>query len=86
MMQYERFGRTELSMPVFSCDWDALSVEVAGYAPRWLIPPRKSTKSGYDRGAQEVINHITETAHWLWYFELQLGRILPGCTIASWSD
>ncbi len=77
-MQYRRFGRTELQMPVFSCggmryqhSWKDL--------PREHIPPKNQANlEATIRRALEVgINHI-ETARGYGTSEVQLGQILPG--------
>ena len=77
MMQYRRFGRTELSMPVFSCGGMRYQFKWQD-APGWLIPPKNQQNlEATIRRAQEVgINHI-ETARGYGTSELQLGRILP---------
>lgn len=76
-MQYRRFGRTELQMPVFSCGgmryqfkWQDVS--------RWRIPPKSQRNlAATIRKAIEVgINHI-ETARGYGTSEMQLGWILP---------
>jgi hypothetical protein len=76
-MQYRRFGRTELQMPVFSCGG-------MRYQHSWKdVPladvPRKNQENleGTIRRALEVgINHI-ETARGYGTSEIQLGQILP---------
>jgi predicted aldo/keto reductase-like oxidoreductase len=77
MMHYRRFGRTELSMPVFSCggmryqqswqdeDWDKISSENQDRIERCIA-----------RSLEVGINHI-ETARGYGSSEVQLGRILP---------
>lgn len=76
-MQYRRFGRTELPMPVFSCggmryqhSWQDV--------PRHQIPRKnQETLNATIRRALEVgITHI-ETARGYGTSEVQLGRILP---------
>jgi len=76
-MQYRRFGRTELQMPVFSCggmryqhSWKDV--------PGWSIPNdrQKNLEATIQRSLEVGINHI-ETARGYGSSELQLGRILP---------
>ena len=76
-MQYRRFGRTELLMPVFSCGG-------MRYQHSWQdVPANKIPQQNQEnleatiRRALEVgINHI-ETAQEYGTSEMQLGRILP---------
>jgi uncharacterized protein len=77
MMQYRRFGRTELSMPVFSCGgmryqykWQDL--------PLTDIPPdnQNNLEATIYRSLELGINHI-ETARFYGSSEVQLGQILP---------
>ncbi|MGF1535127.1 MAG: aldo/keto reductase [Elainellaceae cyanobacterium] len=76
-MQYRRFGRTNLSMPVFSCggmryqhSWKDV--------PQWAIPKKNQDNlEATIRKALEVgINHI-ETARGYGTSEVQLGKVLP---------
>ncbi|MEM8544300.1 MAG: aldo/keto reductase [Cyanobacteria bacterium P01_H01_bin.119] len=76
-MQYRRFGRTELKMPVFSCggmryqhSWKDV--------PRWQIPAKnqENLNATIRRALDVGINHI-ETARGYGTSEVQLGRILP---------
>jgi uncharacterized protein len=76
-MQYRRFGRTELQMPVFSCggmryqyQWQDL--------PLSQIPEanQKNLEATILHSLQLGINHI-ETARGYGTSEMQLGRILP---------
>lgn len=76
-MEYRRFGRTELSMPVFSCGgmryqykWQDLQInEIPEDNQRNLeLTIKKSLEIG--------INHI-ETARFYGSSEVQLGQILP---------
>ncbi|NJL98671.1 MAG: aldo/keto reductase [Synechococcaceae cyanobacterium SM2_3_2] len=76
-MEYRRFGRTELSMPVFSCGgmryqhkwqdqpWEAISVD-----------NQQNLEATICRALEVGINHI-ETARGYGTSEMQLGRILP---------
>ncbi|MEM9352899.1 MAG: aldo/keto reductase [Planctomycetota bacterium] len=76
-MQYRRFGRTELQMPVFSCggmryqhQWDDL--------PLSEVPPegQANLEATIRRSLELGINHI-ETARGYGSSERQLGVILP---------
>ncbi len=76
-MQYRRFGRTELQMPVFSCGgmryqykWQDL--------PQSEVPAanQRNLEATIRRGFELGINHI-ETARGYGTSEMQLGRILP---------
>lgn len=76
-MQYRRFGRTELQMPVFSCGgmryqykWQDL--------PQWQIPGdnQRNLEATIRRSFDVGINHI-ETARGYGSSEMQLGIILP---------
>jgi predicted aldo/keto reductase-like oxidoreductase len=76
-MQYRRFGRTNLQMPVFSCggmryqqSWDDIApekVEEAG---------QRNLEATVLRALELGINHI-ETARGYGSSEMQFGRILP---------
>ena len=76
-MQYRRFGRTNLQMPVYSCggmryqqswqDQDPDAIEAAGQA---------NLEATIRRALELGINHI-ETARGYGSSEMQLGRILP---------
>ncbi|MEB3250673.1 MAG: aldo/keto reductase, partial [Cyanobacteriota bacterium] len=77
-MQYRRFGRTELQMPVFSCggmryqhSWQDL--------PLGEIPAaNQANLEATIRRALEVGIHHIETARGYGTSELQLGQVLPG--------
>lgn len=77
MMQYRRFGRTELSMPVFSCGG-------MRYHHKWQdvpvneIPPnnQQNVEATIRYSIECGINHI-ETARGYGTSEMQLGLILP---------
>ena len=77
MMQYRRFGRTELSMPVFSCGGMRYKFKWLD-VPGWLIPQKnqQNLEATIRRAVEVGINHI-ETARGYGTSELQLGRILP---------
>ncbi|NEQ52975.1 MAG: aldo/keto reductase [Leptolyngbya sp. SIO3F4] len=76
-MQYRRFGRTELQMPVFSCggmryqhSWKDI--------PQWQIPAKnqQNLDATIHRSVELGINHI-ETARGYGTSEIQLGKVLP---------
>ena len=77
MMQYRRFGRTELQMPVFSCGG-------MRYQHKWQdIDPKEVPADGQanleatiHRALELGINHI-ETARGYGSSEMQLGWVLP---------
>lgn len=77
MMQYRRFGRTELQMPVFSCGG-------MRYQYKWQDVPladipqknQENLEATIRRAIALGINHI-ETARGYGTSEMQLGRILP---------
>jgi uncharacterized protein len=76
-MQYRRFGRTELQMPVFSCGG-------MRYQHKWSDVPFSDIPTANQRNLEATIrrsfelgiNHI-ETARAYGTSELQLGKILP---------
>ena len=76
-MQYRRFGRTELQMPVFSCGG-------MRYQYKWQdVPPsqipeanQKNLAATIARSLELGINHI-ETARGYGTSEMQLGKVLP---------
>lgn len=76
-MQYRRFGRTNISMPVFSCGGMRYQYKWKD-VPGWLIPGDKQNdlEATIRRSIEVGINHI-ETARGYGTSELQLGRILP---------
>ena len=76
-MQYRRFGRTGLQMPVFSCggmryqhSWKDI--------PQWQIPGKnqENLEATIRRSLAVGINHI-ETARGYGTSEVQLGKVLP---------
>ncbi|MBE9107850.1 aldo/keto reductase [Nodosilinea sp. LEGE 07298] len=77
-MQYRRFGRTELQMPVFSCGG-------MRYQHSWKDVPladipqknQENLEATIRRALDVGINHI-ETARGYGTSEVQLGQILPG--------
>ena len=76
MMQYRRFGRTELQMPLFSCGG-------MRYQYKWQDVPEKEISADsqqnlaaiIERALEVGINHI-ETARGYGTSELQLGKVL----------
>jgi len=76
-MQYRRFGRTNLSMPVFSCGGMRYQYKWKD-VPGWRIPwqQQKNLEATIRQAIELGINHI-ETARGYGTSELQLGRILP---------
>ncbi len=76
MMQYRRFGRTELQMPLFSCGG-------MRYQYKWQDVPEEQIPADNQRNLEAIINralevginHI-ETARGYGTSELQLGKIL----------
>ncbi len=76
-MKYRRFGRTELSMPVFSCggmryqqSWQ--DVDLSEITP----DSQRNLEATIHRALEVGINHI-ETARGYGTSELQLGQLLP---------
>jgi predicted aldo/keto reductase-like oxidoreductase len=77
-MKYRRFGRTELTMPVFSCGG-------MRYQYKWQEVPvaevpadnQANLEATIRRALELGINHI-ETARGYGSSEMQLGKILPG--------
>ncbi|MDB9510276.1 aldo/keto reductase [Kamptonema animale CS-326] len=76
-MQYRRFGRTELQMPVFSCGGMRYQYKWQDVAPD-MVPPdhQKELETTIRRSIECGINHI-ETARGYGTSEMQLGAILP---------
>lgn len=77
MMQYRRFGRTQLQMPLFSCGGMRYQFKWQD-VPGWQIPSdnQQNLEATIRRAVEVGINHI-ETARGYGTSELQLGRILP---------
>jgi uncharacterized protein len=76
-MQYRRFGRTELSMPVFSCGG-------MRYQYKWQDVPASEIPANSQQNVENTIRkaldlgiHHIETARGYGTSELQLGQILP---------
>src|SRR5947209_1750460 len=77
-MKYRRFGRTELSMPVFSCGGMRYQFKWQDVPPQDIPVQNQDNLEATIRRALELgINHI-ETARGYGSSEMQLGRILPG--------
>ncbi|HEY9845980.1 MAG TPA: aldo/keto reductase, partial [Candidatus Caenarcaniphilales bacterium] len=77
MMQYRRFGRTELQMTVFSCGGMRYQYKWQDVPEAEIPAANQQNLEATIRRAFEVgINHI-ETARGYGTSELQLGRILP---------
>src|SRR5436309_12035234 len=76
-MQYRRFGRTELQIPVFSCGGMRYQYKWQD-VPENEIPPenQENLEATIERSLELGINHI-ETARGYGTSEMQLGRILP---------
>lgn len=76
-MQYRRFGRTQLQMPVFSCGGMRYQYKWQD-VPGWQIPGdnQRNVEATIRRAIEVGINHI-ETARGYGTSEMQLGRILP---------
>lgn len=76
-MQYRRFGRTELQMPVFSCGGMRYQYKWQDVPGSQIPDDNQQNLAATIKKAVEVgINHI-ETARGYGTSELQLGRILP---------
>src|SRR5437899_2655586 len=76
-MKYRRFGRTELSMPVFSCGGMRFQFKWQDVAPNNI--PRKNQQNletTIHRAFQLGINHF-ESARGYGSSEMQLGKVLP---------
>ncbi len=76
MMQYRRFGRTELQMPLFSCGGMRYQYKWQD-VPEEQIPAdnQRNLAATINRALEVGINHI-ETARGYGTSELQLGKIL----------
>jgi uncharacterized protein len=76
-MEYRRFGRTELQMPVFSCGGMRYQYKWQD-TPAWKIPQKnqRNLEETICRSLEVGINHI-ETARGYGTSEMQLGKILP---------
>lgn len=76
-MQYRRFGRTELQMPVFSCGGMRYQHSWQDVA-RGMIPPegQRNLEATIHRAFELGITHV-ETARGYGSSEMQLGLVLP---------
>jgi predicted aldo/keto reductase-like oxidoreductase len=76
-MQYRRFGRTELAMPVFSCGGMRYQFKWQDVDPGAIpLDNQKNLEATIRRALELGINHI-ETARGYGSSEMQLGNILP---------
>jgi uncharacterized protein len=76
-MQYRRFGRTELSMPVLSCGGMRYQFKWQDVPPGDIPPDNQANLEACIQRALELgINHI-ETARGYGTSEMQLGNLLP---------
>lgn len=75
-MQYRRFGRTDLSMPVLSCGGMRYQYKWQDMPEREIPPDNQANlEATIQRSLEAGINHI-ETARGYGTSELQLGKIL----------
>ncbi|MGK7930353.1 MAG: aldo/keto reductase [Microcystaceae cyanobacterium] len=76
-MEYRRFGRTELAMPVFSCGGMRYQYKWKD-VPESEIPSenQRNLEATINRSLEVGINHI-ETARGYGSSEMQLGKVLP---------
>lgn len=76
-MQYRRFGRTELQMPVFSCGGMRYQYKWQDMAPGDIpAESQRNLVATIEAALAAGINHI-ETARGYGSSEMQLGQILP---------
>src|SRR5271155_704877 len=76
-VQYRRFGRTELAMPVLSCGGMRYQFKWQDTALSEIPPDNQANLEATIHRALELgINHI-ETARGYGTSEMQLGRLLP---------
>ncbi len=76
-MQYRRFGRTELQMPVFSCGGMRYQYKWQDVSPSEIPEAnQRNLEATIMRSLKLGINHI-ETARGYGSSEMQLGKILP---------
>ncbi len=77
LMQFRRFGRTELQMPVFSCGGMRYQQTWGQIAPEEVEPDNQANiETTIHRALDLGINHI-ETARGYGSSEMQLGWVLP---------
>src|SRR5262245_38418532 len=76
-MRYRRFGRTELTMPVFSCGGMRFQFKWQDVEQSQIPPDNQANLEAVIHRAFELgINHF-ETARGYGSSEMQLGRMLP---------
>lgn len=76
-MKYRRFGRTEISMPVFSCGGMRYQFKWQDVDPKEIPPDNQhNLEATIHRAIELGINHI-ETARGYGSSEMQLGSVLP---------
>jgi len=76
-MEYRRFGKTELAMPVLSCGGMRYQFKWQDVPPGEIPPDNQANlEATIERAVELGINHI-ETARGYGSSEMQLGRILP---------
>lgn len=76
-MKYRRFGRTELSLPVFSCGGMRYQFKWQDVEPREIPADNQANLEATVHRAVELGIHHIETARGYGSSEMQLGRILP---------
>ncbi len=77
LMQYRRFGRTELEMPVFSCGGMRYQHQWQDVPMSEVPPDGQANLEATVRRALELGIHHIETARGYGSSERQLGRLLP---------
>jgi uncharacterized protein len=76
-MKYRRFGRTQLTMPVFSCGGMRYQFKWQDTEPGDIPAENQANlEAAIYRALELGINHI-ETARGYGTSEMQLGRVLP---------
>ncbi|XHX80813.1 MAG: aldo/keto reductase [Stenomitos frigidus ULC029] len=76
-MQYRRFGRTELAMPVFSCGGMRYQHKWQDVSPKQIPADSQANLEATIRRSLDVGIHHIETARGYGTSEMQLGQILP---------
>jgi predicted aldo/keto reductase-like oxidoreductase len=76
-MKYRRFGRTELSMPVFSCGGMRYQFKWDDVKPSEVPPANQANLEAVIHRAVELGIHHIETARGYGSSEMQLGEVLP---------
>ena len=77
IMKYRRFGRTGLSLPVFSCGGMRFQCKWQDVDPREVPRANQDNLEAVVQRALELGIHHIETARGYGSSEMQLGRILP---------